>query len=45
MSNDELRSQSNIPNLQVMKVLRRKGNKVFILLASCNGKELKVYNR
>lgn len=29
----------------LMKVLRRKGSRVFMLFASCNGKELKVYNR
>lgn len=32
-------------NWEVMKVLRRKGSRVFMLFASCNGKELKVYNR
>ena len=31
--------------MEQMKVLRRKGSKVFMLFASCSGKELKVYNR
>ena len=37
---------TNIPkfiNITIMKPVRRKGSKLFILVAECNGKNLKMY--
>lgn len=36
-------SEAKDINKNKMKVLQRKGSKLFMLIAQCNGKELKMY--